>query len=97
MRIVFTVPPYNMRRYSRPWIAKVTAWPVGERPTLQFGAAFCATACEIMATSGELVRAGQTDSRASRGASDFYRVEPDASLTKLSDEEARNHFLRVLA
>jgi hypothetical protein len=29
--------PYNARRYTRPWIARIAGWPVGSRLELQSG------------------------------------------------------------
>lgn len=36
-RISVEYDAYNLRRYSRPWIARVSAWPVGGVPTMEWG------------------------------------------------------------
>jgi hypothetical protein len=61
---------YNARRYSRPWIARVTAWPVGKQAELEFGSFIGdddGGVVEISARPGDILRWGQRDNRG-RGA-----------------------------
>lgn len=84
---------YNDRRYSKPWIARVTDWPIGKYPTLEFGNYIgddSGGEAEITAEPGDLLKAGQKDFRKPRGTeNDFYLCEADGTLTELSPSEAR--------
>lgn len=37
MRVTRRFGRYDDRRYGRPWIARVTSWPVGGRPEMEWG------------------------------------------------------------
>ena len=80
MEIVEAVPQrvsvgydaYNSRRYSKPWIARIIAWPVGGVPTMESGSYVGdkkGGEVEIMAGPGDIIRDGQRDGRAMRRAS----------------------------
>ena len=62
-----TVDSYNSRRYSKPWIARATAWPTGANmPTLDWGAYVgndSGGELQLVACPGEVVRWGQRDHR----------------------------------
>lgn len=92
IRVNLCVGTYNARRYGRPWIAKVTSWPVGGRPELEFGT-YCGTdgggETEIMARPGDIVRGGQKDLRGNNGCSDWYLVETSGELRMIDQPEAR--------
>lgn len=60
--VTVTFQSYNARRYGKPWVAKITDWPVGKHPTLEFGATTDLVA-EIEAEPGAIVRWGQRDYR----------------------------------
>src|ERR1017187_6378175 len=74
MEIVEAVPQrvsvgydaYNSRRYSKPWIARIIAWPVGGVPTMESGSYVGdkkGGEVEIMAGPGDIIRDGQRDGR----------------------------------
>jgi hypothetical protein len=83
---------YNARRYSRPWIARVSAWPIGGKAELEWGS-YIGTdgggSVEIMAAPGDIVRIGQKDLRGNRTEADWYLVEVDYSLRGVSAIGAR--------
>lgn len=96
MRIAIKTGAYNPRRYGRPWIAQVSAWPVGDRPELSFGRFIgehgSAGEIEIEAQPGDILRSGQKDNRSRRpggSESDWQIVNADGSLTDISAPEAR--------
>lgn len=95
MRVTLDFGAYNDRRYSRPWIAKVTSWPVGGRPELEFGS-YIGNAkggeVEIMARPGQIVRAGQKDTRGNNTDNDWYVVTDAGKLEKISQSQARELF-----
>ena len=86
---------YNQRRYSRPWIAKVTAWEVGKAPELDFGD-FVGDdgggTAEVKAIPGDVVRYGQRDYRGNGTTKQYGIVQPDGSVANCSDEEAAEAF-----
>ena len=60
MRVAQHFDGYNFRRYDRPWIAIITAWPIGSKPTLKFGG-FVGNdtdggEAESDATAGDIIR-----------------------------------------
>lgn len=88
-------PEYNARRFSRPWIAVVTAWPVGGRPELEFGA-FVGSAdeggfCEISAKEGDIIRWGRKDSRGNYSINK-WGVFRNGEVSEIDQEEARELF-----
>lgn len=87
---------YNRKRYSQPWIAKVTSWDVGSNPTLEFGSflgeAGDAGSVEIKAAVGTIVKYGQKDYRGNNTVNQFAVVNQDGSLSDLTAEEARELF-----
>lgn len=99
MRITKEFSSYNHRRYSRPWIAKVTGWPVGSQPTLQWGTFLGqegeAGECEIEAEPGDLIRWGQKDNRNPKYSTAYWgKVEADGMITTLTAVEARRAYER---
>ena len=95
-RISVEYGAYNFRRYSRPWIARVTAWPVGGVPTMQWGSYVGdenGGEVEIMAAPGDIIRDGQRDGRGGNNTvSDWSVVMADYTLRKISQVEARKLF-----
>jgi hypothetical protein len=91
-RVFIEFPPYNTRRYSKPWIAKVTDWPIGKNPTLSFGATINLTA-EIDAAPGAIVRWGQKDNRG-RGTEALWGIVlADLTVGECSSNRCRDHWL----
>jgi hypothetical protein len=95
-RISVEYGEYNFRRYSRPWIARVTAWPVGGVPTMQWGSYVGdenGGEVEIMAAPGDIIRDGRRDGRGGNNTiSDWSVVMADYTLRKISQVEARKLF-----
>lgn len=95
-RIAISFGSYNPRRYSRPWIARVTAWPVGKKPELLFGAYVgddSGGEAEIIAYPGDIVRYGQRDGRrADKSRNEWGVVEDDYSVRDAKQTEARALF-----
>lgn len=93
MTVTINYGAYNQRRYSRPWIARIKAWPVGKSPVLEFGfyngnADGGFTECE--ANPGDVIKAGQKDYRQPKNTeNDFYLVAADGGVTKITAAEAR--------
>jgi len=93
MRVALEFGSYNSRRYGRPWIGRVTSWPVGGRPEIEWGN-YCGDdgggEAEIVAQPGDLVRAGQKDNRQPRNTSnDWYLVQADGTLLEVTQPQAR--------
>jgi hypothetical protein len=77
MTITVQFSRYNDRRYSRPWIAKVTAWPVGGRATLAWGTYLGDDGggeAEIAANPGDVIRYGQKDVRKPSGSTAQWAI-----------------------
>ncbi len=80
MRIVREFPPYNQRRYGKPWIARVIGWPVGRPAVLEWGSALDAWTCEIEASPGDVIRWGQRDHRGNGTTALFGVVQADGGV-----------------
>ncbi len=94
-RVTIHYGSYNARRMSRPWIAKVTSWPVGGRPELAFGTYLGndnGGDLEIMALPGDIIRDGQKDGRGNNGTNDWSVVEADYTVRTIDQAEARKLF-----
>jgi hypothetical protein len=92
MRVTITFDPYNTRRYGRPWIARVTDWPIGKSPVLEFGGLFGLTA-EIEASPGAVVRWGQRDNRGNNTTARWGIVQVNGDVTRTTPEECREQWL----
>lgn len=96
MRVIHTVGAYNDRRYGRPWLARVTDWPVGGKPTLTFGSSVGMRLAEIEAQPGDVVRYGQKDYRKINGSYSYWGIVSDeGKITDCTPREARDHWLKV--
>jgi len=97
MKITKTFGEYNHRRFSKPWIAKITEWEVGCSPTLKFGR-FLGGSCggggdvEVEAEMGDIVRWGIKDNRGSRGISKWGIVRPDGCVDTCTQSVARRNY-----
>jgi hypothetical protein len=92
LRVAVTFGSYNARRYSRPWIARVTAWPIGGKPAVEWGRYLgddSGGECEITARAGDLVRYGQKDTRGGKTDSNWATVAPDGTLIDCTEAQAR--------
>ena len=85
---------YNARRYSKPWIAKVTAWDAGKQPVIEFGnyVGDDGGTAEISARAGDVVRYGQKDYRGRGTTKQYGIVQADGSVQDVSDKEAMEAF-----
>lgn len=95
LRISETFGSYNGRRYGRPWIARLTSWPVGGKPEMEFGRYLGDDAggeVEIMAFPGDIIRTGQKDHRGGNTEATWKVVEDNGSLSDLDQKEARRLF-----
>jgi hypothetical protein len=95
MRIAVEFGSYNQRRYSKPWISKVTAWAVGKSPDVEFGGYIGddnGGEAEIMAKVGDIIRYGQKDGRGNNTESLWAVVEEGGTLRKVTMIEARKLF-----
>jgi len=92
MRVSQKFGSYNQRRYSKPWIAKITSWPIGGKPEVQWGA-YCGDdnggEVEIEAMPGDIIRTGQKDHRGGNTDASWYIVQADGSLYSTDAAGAR--------
>ena len=97
-RVTVDFPSYNEKRYGSPWIARVTLWPVGSRPDLVFGNYLGdhrnggAGEAEVLAKPGDIVRWGQKDNRGNNTEAYWGVVNDDATITRLTEAEARKAY-----
>ena len=95
MRITISWDSFNGRRYSRPWIAKVTAWPVGSRPAITWGNYLGndnGGELEIEAQAGDVLRYGQKDGRGNCTINLYAIVLEDGSRLKVSEPNASRFY-----
>ena len=96
IRITREFGGYNHRRYSRPWIARITSWPIGQRPELEWGRWLGRDGddglVEIAASPGDVIRWGQKDHRGNRGENRWGIVTDEGEVRECSAEEAREHY-----
>ena len=96
VRVTRSFGSYNGRRYSKPWIALVTSWPVGGRAELVFGSYLgdnYGGEAEIMARPGDIVRWGQKDTRNPKyTTAEWGKVCEDGSIENLTMAEARKAY-----
>lgn len=92
MRVSQNFGSYNPRRYGRPWIAKITSWPVGGRPEVEWGRYLGdddGGEVEIEAMPGDIIRTGQKDHRGGNTDAGWYVVQDDGSLDSTDAAGAR--------
>lgn len=96
MRVSITYGGYNDRRYSKPWVARITAWPVGKSPELAWGGYVGDSnggEVEIEAEPGDIIRSGQKDYRKPRSSdNDWYIVMEAGTVATITAGEARKAF-----
>lgn len=94
-RITQSFRSYNEKRYSKPWIARVTKWPIGSSAELSFGhylGTMNGGEAEILAKVGDVVRWGQKDNRGPHTVARWGIVEPDGSVRECTEAEASKVF-----
>lgn len=89
--------PYNPTRYGSPWLAVVTSWPVGERPTLEFTGQYIgskgeAGILEAKIMPGSLIKYGQKDYRGKKTLNSFAIVSDDGEAINVDSVRARSYF-----
>ena len=88
---------YNSRRFTRPWISKVTAWPEGGKPEVEFGSYIGDDKggyVAISAKTGDIVRHGQRDGRQPKNNTyPWYFVNEEGKLEEISVNDARDLFM----
>lgn len=92
MRVSTSWGSYNERRYSRPWIGKITSWPIGGKAEIEWGSYLGddhGGECEIMAVAGDIVRSGQKDGRGNCGSNEWFVVQADGELLVVNQADAR--------
>ena len=98
LRISIEWHDYNPRRYGKPWIAVVTAWPLGGRPELKFGGYVGDHQCgelEMASIPGDIIRYGQRDGRANSHVSKWAVVLADGSIRHVTQVVARRLYCEV--
>lgn len=96
-RITFPFEKYNNRKFSKPWIAKVTQWETGSNPSYLFGKFLGvhgqAGICEISARIGDVICWGQKNYNSfRRSVRKIGVVTADYSIKELTDSEAKRVF-----
>ncbi len=92
MRIAVKYGAYNARRYGRPWIGKITNWPVGGKPEMEWGR-YIGTddggEAEIEAQPGDIIRTGQKDNRGNNTIAEWAVAKEDGNIEYIDATEAR--------
>ena len=99
MRVSVKYSSYNQRRYGRPWIGKITSWPIGGKAEIAWGSYLgndTGGECEIEVNIGDIVRSGQRDNRGNNTENDWYVVEDGGHLRGIDPKEARELYEKVL-
>ena len=95
MEVAIEFGSYNPRRYGKPWIAKVTAWPVGGNAELDWGS-YCGDddggEAIVDAAPGDIVRWGQRDHRGGNTTAHWGIVREDGSVDECTAPDARHHW-----
>lgn len=92
MRITEDYGSYNPRRYGKPWICKITTWPIGGKPEVEWGRYLGddnGGEVEIDAQVGDIIRTGQKDHRGRNTEASWNVVDKDGSLISVNATEAR--------
>jgi len=92
MRVTVHYGSYNQRRYGKPWIGKITSWPVGGKAEIKWGSYLGdddGGECEIEAEVGDIIRSGQKDGRGNGGSNDWFVVNSDGTCSCIDQSEAR--------
>jgi hypothetical protein len=96
-RLIITLPQaaYNEKRYEKPWIGRIVAWPVGEAERLGWGEFVGngkAGVLEIAAMPGDVLKFGQEDTRGNNSTTYFGIVQEDGSLVRVDRTAAHIHY-----
>lgn len=95
-RVSIKFSGYNSRRYSKPWICRVTEWPVGGKPLVEWGTYNGddqGGEVEIEAHPGAVIRYGQRDHRGNGTLCQYAIVQGDWTIKDCDAPEARKRWL----
>ena len=98
MRFSISFPNYNARRYSQPWIAKISKWEIGERPNLEFGGYIGDSSggeVEIEAKPDDIIKWGQKDYRGKKSESFIGIAMNDGTISEITSIEAAKHWREI--
>lgn len=96
MRITINYDSYNQRRYGKPWIGKITSWPVGGNAEIAWGSYLGddnGGDVEIEAAAGDIIRSGQKDHRGNNTSANWYIVQADGAIVETNAAEAKKHWV----
>lgn len=99
MRVTKKFNAYNGKRFNRPYLAKVMAWPVGGRAELSWGTYLGdeqGGVAEIEAAPGDVIRYGQKDTRGPGSHAYWGIVNPDGSYDVCTEVVAVEHFRELV-
>ncbi len=88
---------YNQRRYSKPWIGKITKWDIGQNPNIEWGGYVGddnGGMTEISAFEGDIIRYGQKDHRGNNTCNCWAIVDADGDIDNVTPVQARKHFFK---
>ena len=86
---------YNDRRYSKPWIARVSKWAVGGRAEIVWGnylGDYRGGTCEVACKVGDVIRYGQKDTRGGGGFAAYAVVLEDGETLVLDEATAAGYY-----
>jgi hypothetical protein len=98
MKVTVKFTGANDKRFSKPWIGKVTHWPIGQRAALEWGVFRGSITeggeTEVDAVTGDVIRWGQKDYRAGKHGSPslWGIVQADASVLECTEVVARKAY-----
>jgi hypothetical protein len=95
MRFTKAFTAYNDRRYSKPWIARIATWKVGQRPELVWGNYLgnsMGGECEIACQAGDLLRYGQKDNRGNSTQAQYAIALENGQALEISEVNAAHYF-----
>lgn len=94
LAITVKLPSANMRRWSRVWIARVTEWQAGQRPTIEFGHSIGSNEAEVAADPGDLIYYGRKDNRGNGSIRQWAIVDENGELQDIAGESAARKLFR---
>jgi hypothetical protein len=92
MRVSINYNSYNQRWYGRPWIGKITSWPVGGKPEIKWGGYLgddSGGEVEINAEPGDIIRSGQKRNKGTNTINNWYYVDGAGNLMLTDAKDAR--------
>ncbi len=99
--MIITVPTeaYDNKRFSLPWIARVTDWESGKGPRVRFGKYSGKDGDPgkiiIDAEIGDVIKIGQKDYTGEATKNDYYIVGEHEEISQISEEAALEHYIET--